>query len=92
MSVDRPGALTDEHGTELVTTGEACRRLAPDVHRQRLRDWKRRGLLDVYRDRSGQAVRVPGRRGLENVWRWPDVLAAERATRESGRGRTRAAA
>lgn len=84
--------MTDEDGHELVPTSEACRRLAPDVRPERIRDWKRRGLLDVVRDReTGAAVRMPGVRGQENVWRWHEVLAAEKITRESARGRSRAA-
>lgn len=74
---------------EYVTTMAACAALGADITPERLRDWKRRGLIDVVRDPNGVAVRVAGRRGRENVWRWRDLVAVEAEVAASGRGRPR---
>lgn len=66
---------------EFVTTAEAVERLAPDVTADMVYDWVRRGLVE-------QAGKRPGG---ESYYRWADLLRAEKATRESGRGRKRAA-
>lgn len=78
-------------GAEWVTTGEACARLAPDVHPDTLRNWYaprggRAPVVRLLRDPDGVPVRV--RRQF--LVRWADVVEAEHAarTRPAGRPRT----
>lgn len=84
-------------GVEYVTTSQAVEKLnaaGAGVDAGRLRDWKRRGLLDVVRDPDGNPLRVPvpGMPGRQNVWRWRDVAAVEGAVGTSVHGRPRIAA
>jgi hypothetical protein len=76
---------------EFVTTNQAVKRLGPDVTAERIRDWGRRPDVDVtaVRDPDGKPVRVPARRGVQNVWLWRELVAAEAQTALSGRGRRR---
>jgi hypothetical protein len=77
-------------GTDWVSTGEACERLAPDVGPETLRNW--------YAPRGGQPARVrvlrdergvPVRIGREYVVAWADVVEAEHAGRTAPQGRPR---
>lgn len=71
-------------GVELVTAADVKLRW-PDVSAGLLRLWVHRGLLGVVCGPDGQPVRLRG----ANVYRWPDVVAAERAARLEPRGRHR---
>lgn len=67
------------HGVEFVTTAEACAQLGPDVTPALINSWVRRGHL------------VPAGRygGRSYLFRWDDVVEAERRTRTSARGAPR---
>lgn len=65
-------------GVEWVTTGEACRRLAPDVTFETLRNWY------APRDRSTPRIRLlrdpagrPARCNRQYLVAWPEVVEAE---------------
>lgn len=60
--------------------------LWPDVSPALLRIWLYRGYLDVARTPAGQPIRLKG----ANVYRWADVVEAERRARMQPRGRKRA--
>lgn len=64
---------------EHVTAADACEMLGPDVTREMIRDWVRRGLLEP-------VGRVPGGPSL---FRAADVLEAEHRTRTADVGRKR---
>lgn len=66
---------------EYVTANVAAEMLGVDP--ARVRDWARRGLI-VAVNPPDVAVRL-------RLYAWPDVVAAERATRTSTRGRRRSA-
>lgn len=67
------------HGVEFVTTAEACAQLGPDVTPALINSWIRRGHLVP-------AGRLPGR---AHLFKWDDVVEAERRTRASARGAPR---
>lgn len=67
------------HGVEFVTTAEACAQLGPDVTPALINSWIRRGHL-------APAGRLPGR---AHLFKWDDVVEAERRTRTSARGAPR---
>lgn len=69
------------HNVAYVTTSEAAEALGPDVTKDMIKDWAKRGILEV-------AGRYPGR---STVYRLSDVAEAERRTRMERRGRTRRA-
>jgi hypothetical protein len=82
---------TDEGPVECVTASVILDRLAPDVSRETLRNWRRARsgdrapLLCPVTDPAGVPVRVSG----EYVYAWPQVVQAEHATRTERRGRPR---
>lgn len=87
-----PAEVADALATgRYVTTTTACARLGGGVHPTMVRDWIRRASvpLDVVRDERGDPVRVPGRRGLENVLEWAAVEAVNARMAASKRGRPR---
>lgn len=87
-----PAEIADGLATgRYVTTTTACARLGGGVHPTMVRDWIRRTSvpLDVVRDEHGEPVRVPGRRGLENVLEWAAVEAVNARLAASKRGRPR---
>lgn len=79
-------------GREFVTSGEVCKRLAPDVTPETLRNWTRpqRGkpprLRPVLDPNTGEPAEVDG----QYVYVWAEVLEAEKDTGASGKGRPRA--
>lgn len=91
-------------GVEYVTAADVYERWG-DVGADRLRDWVRAGRIRpvTYRELAAAAglpvpaewpdepARVPsGRRGQRaNLYRWPDVVEADRATRGSPNSRRR---
>lgn len=66
-------------GVELVTAAKALGQLGPDITRDRIRDWVRRGLVQP-------VGKAPGRPSL---FRLDDLLEAEHQTRTSVGGRPR---
>lgn len=68
-------------------TAHDIRDLWPDVSAALLRIWVFRGYLDVVRTPDGTPIRHKG----HNVYRWTDVVAAERRARLQPRGRPRTA-
>lgn len=76
-------------GVEYVTTAEAIDRLGPDVSARLLRDWRAAGLVRAACDPNGKPIRLPAVGGLQNVYRWADVVEAEHRTRTSKGGRPR---
>jgi hypothetical protein len=73
---------------EYVTAADVHERW-PDVKPALLRLWVHRGWLDVVRDPDGNPIRARGRRGRANLYRWHEVVAAEKRTREGRAGRPR---
>jgi hypothetical protein len=73
--------IQDEDGVTWGQAAEIAQRLGPDVTRNRVYDWARRGLLD--------RRHVPGR-GRGTTWfRLDQAADVERRTRTSTRGRKR---
>lgn len=77
-------------GVEWITTRDACRRLAPDVRPNTLRNWY------APRDASTPRVRLlrdptgrPVRWRRQYLVAWEDVVEAEHATRSNPAGRPR---
>lgn len=66
-------------GVDYVTTAEACERLGPDINPALIRDWARRKLIHP-------AGRHPGR---AMIYRWVEVVEAEKSTRLERVGRPR---
>lgn len=77
-----------EHRVEYVTAADVHDRW-PDVKPALLRLWVHRGLLEPVKGPDGQPVRTKGARGLANLYRWDDVVEAERRARAAGTGRPR---
>lgn len=74
-------------GLEWIPTGEVCRRLAPDVSANTLRNWWRAGRVRLLRDPTGRPVRLD----RQFLLCWTDVIEAEHAARTTplgGRPRT----
>lgn len=81
-----PGAETPNRlpSVEYVTVDDIHERWS-DVNPGLVRLWVHRGFLDPVRDPDGRTVRMMGR----NVYRWHDVVAAEKRARQAGTGRPR---
>lgn len=81
-----PASGAHEPPVEYVTAAQVHERW-PDVRPQLLRLWVHRGLLDVVRGPDGHPVRA---KGGANIYRWHEVVAAERRARQNPSGRPRA--
>jgi hypothetical protein len=88
LSRTLPRITGGNRAVEYVTAADIHDRW-PDVRPALVRLWVHRGLLQPVRGPDGTPIRTKGVRGRANLYRWDDVVAAEKSAREAGSGRPR---